>query len=222
MNDAHTVGFRRRHLPHWTVADRTYFVTIRLKGSLPAAVVDELRCERETLLARNPSSDEIDRARQREFLRIEANLDAAKSGARFLDSGSLADLVCKAFEWLESQKGWIVHALCVMPNHVHGVMRNTQSRNDELNRDMGILKGFTAREANRLLKRTGQPFWADENFDHWCRNDEKLRDAVRYTALNPVKAGLAASWRNWPWTRVGQAFLHDMERQSMQESAKNG
>ena len=41
MNDTRTIGFRRRHLPHWTVADRSYFVRNRLKGAIPANVVNE-------------------------------------------------------------------------------------------------------------------------------------------------------------------------------------
>ena len=46
-----TLGFRRRHLPHWTVADRPYFVTFRLKGTLPRELCDALARERRELVA---------------------------------------------------------------------------------------------------------------------------------------------------------------------------
>ena len=45
-----TIRFVRNRLPHWLVADRTYFVTLRLSGSLPRSVVRELIREREALI----------------------------------------------------------------------------------------------------------------------------------------------------------------------------
>jgi len=221
MNGVQTTGFRRRHLPHWTVADRSYFVTIRLKGSLPSAVVDDLRLKRETLLARQLPPEEMDRSHREEFRRIEAILDAGSAGPKFLDIAPVADIVFKAFEWLERQKGWTVHALSIMPNHVHAVLRNVQGRNEQLHRDLGILKGTTGRNANRELDRTGKPFWIDENFDHWCRTDRQLLRAVRYTVMNPVKARLVANWRDWPWTRVDKAFLPEVCGEEKGESGKN-
>lgn len=216
MNDVYTTGFRRRHLPHWTVADRSYFVTIRLKGSIPVAVARELERERAELAARKPTDDEVEAMRRIQFRRIDAILDSARSGPTFFNISAVADIVFAAFNWLETQKGWTVHALSVMPNHVHTVLRNIQGRNDQLNKDLGGLKGFTAHECNCVLDRTGHPFWMDENFDHWIRHDDKLISAVRYTALNPVKAGLVDQWSDWPWTRVSPAFLPDLEREMSQ------
>ncbi len=50
-------------------------------------------------------------------------------------------------------------------------------------------KGFSAREINRVLGRTG-PLWMDENFDHTVRSSEQLAHFQRYLAENPVKARL--------------------------------
>ena len=41
--------FRRRHLPHWDVADASYFVTVCLEGSIPAAGLRELQDYRREL-----------------------------------------------------------------------------------------------------------------------------------------------------------------------------
>jgi len=54
------------------------------------------------------------------------------------------------------------------------------------------LKGFTAREANRLLGRTGEPFWRRESFGRWVRNADEFRRITAYIENNPAKAGLAA------------------------------
>ena len=217
MDSVRTIGFRRRHLPHWTVADRSYFVTIRLKGSIPASVVRELEHERAELAARHPAKEEVETLRRTQFRRIDAILDAAVSGPKFLNIAPVADIVFSAFDWIDTQRGWRVHAATVMPNHTHTVLRNTKGHNDQLNRDLGVFKGFTARECNRILGRTGRPFWMDENFDHWIRHEGKLFSAVHYTAMNPVRAGLATHWSDWPWTRVGQAFLPDQDQDTTGE-----
>jgi len=62
------------------------------------------------------------------------------------------------------------------------------------------LKGSTAREANKLLNRTGQPFWQDESYDRLVRDAEVFRRIEKYTAQNPVRAGLADSAEKYRWS----------------------
>ena len=73
-----TIAFFRRNLPHWLVADRAYFVTLRLHGTLPRHVVDTMRQEREAILANGAQDTEIDDLRQKQFQRIEQILDGLK------------------------------------------------------------------------------------------------------------------------------------------------
>jgi hypothetical protein len=65
---------------------------------------------------------------------------------------------------------------------------------------MHSLKRFTAREANRILGRTGQPFWQDESYDRLIRNEKEFERTLRYIETNPVKAGLAATPEEFPWS----------------------
>jgi putative transposase len=53
-----------------------------------------------------------------------------------------------------------------MPNHVHLLILPKVP----VPILMRWLKGSTARSANLLLGRTGQPFWQDESYDHYARN----------------------------------------------------
>jgi len=69
-----------------------------------------------------------------------------------------------------------------------------------LRRITQAIKGYTAREANRLLSRTGQPFWQDESYDHWARDEAELRRIVVYTEGDPVRSGLVASPEEWRWS----------------------
>ena len=66
------------------------------------------------------------------------------------------------------------------------------------------LKGYTAREANRLLGRTGQPFWQDESFDHWSRDRAEFVRIVAYIENNPVKAGLVKRPEEWIWSSAAE------------------
>ena len=64
----------------------------------------------------------------------------------------------------------------------------------------GINKSYTARQANKLLGRTGEPFWQRESYDHWVRDEAEHRRIISYIENNPVKAGLVNSPRKYPWS----------------------
>ncbi|MBI5809362.1 MAG: hypothetical protein HZA74_13290 [Ignavibacteriales bacterium] len=68
------------------------------------------------------------------------------------------------------------------------------------------LKGSTARDCNKLLKRTGA-FWHHESYDHVVRNIEELRRIVNYVLLNPVKAGLVDDYEKWKWSYYNPKYL---------------
>jgi REP element-mobilizing transposase RayT len=65
---------------------------------------------------------------------------------------------------------------------------------------MRWLKGRTGRMANRILGRTGMPFWQEESFDHWVRSPEELQELIDYVERNPVKAGLVEAKQQWAWS----------------------
>jgi REP element-mobilizing transposase RayT len=83
-----------------------------------------------------------------------------------------------------------------MPNHVHLLV----TPRVEVSKMMQSLKRFTARECNRILGLTGQPFWQDESYDRLVRNEAEYRRIVRYIEMNPVRAGLAATPEEFPWS----------------------
>jgi REP element-mobilizing transposase RayT len=96
----------------------------------------------------------------------------------------------------ESQHAYDLHSYVVMANHVHMLV----TPQTPPPRFMQALKGFTAREANKLLNRAGEQFWQRESYDHWVRDDEQFRKIVRYIEENPVKAGLVAQPEDYRWS----------------------
>ncbi|RPI12327.1 MAG: hypothetical protein EHM65_06090, partial [Acidobacteriales bacterium] len=88
------------------------------------------------------------------------------------------------------------HAFVVMPNHVH-VLLTPRVLPSRL---LKSLKGCTARQANRVLGRTGEIFWQSESYDHWVRNDTEFQRIGAYIENNPVKAGLVARAGDYRWS----------------------
>lgn len=88
-------------------------------------------------------------------------------------------------------------AWVVMPNHVHALLIPLEPF--LLEDIVHSWKSFTANEANRILKRTGQ-FWQAEYFDRYIRDGKHYLAAVAYIEQNPVKARLCHTPEEWPFS----------------------
>ena len=125
----------------------------------------------------------------------------AGHGPQWLQDPSMARLVVSAIEQGEASLGlYVLEAYVVMPNHVH-LLLNPKVPVAEITRR---LKGPTARDANRVLNRSGKRFWQDESFDHWVRDDAERLRLRSYIESNPVVAGLAKTPEDWPWSSAAR------------------
>ena len=204
-----TLRFTRGNLPHWLVADHAYFVTIRLAGTIPRQVITALQAERDVLAKACANEEERTEVARRQFLHVERCLHAVDNTRNWLARPGVPEIVLANLDWLEKQRGWNVYAVTVLANHVHLLLRNNEGRSAELLGDISQYKNYVARQANRLLGRTGD-FWAREGFDHWCRDEAKVVGVARYICANPVKAGLVKVWTDWPWTQCVQWLRPDL------------
>ncbi len=198
--------FYRRHLPHWQPQGAVFFITFRLKNSLPYEVITSLREERERAKSALENIPESKRAKQnyldehRYFGKWDAYLDKAESGPRWLSQPEIAEIVKEALCYRDG-KVFDLHAYCIMSNHVHVVFEplSTSERRSDLPKIMQSLKSHTAREANILLNRQGA-FWQAESYDHVIRDNGEYTRILNYVLENPVKAGLVLQWDQWQWT----------------------
>lgn len=200
--------FYRRHLPHWQPRDAVFFVTFRLKNSLPIEVIKDLKEEREHTKAKLEEFPESEREGQnyleerRYFGKWDSFLDKAEFGPRWLSQPEIANILKEAMHYRDGNV-FDLHAFCIMSNHVHVVFEinkaNWQSALPDLPGIMQSLKRHTARQANLILGREGA-FWQDESYDHVIRNNEEYIRIVNYVLENPVKAGLVSDWDQWQWT----------------------
>jgi len=201
--------YDRGYLPHLRAQGRSYFITFRLHGTLPQEVLRQYQAERDALLAkaravRNadiPVGEELCAEERRRLFelyseKIEAYLDAGR-GECWLQEPRIGELVAGALRFFHSQR-YDLGPWVVMPNHVHVIIRPL--RTHLLDEIVKSWKGFTARETNKLLKRTGDSFWAREYYDHLVRDDQERARLTDYIHDNPRKARLCAGWEDWLWS----------------------
>jgi putative DNA methylase len=122
-------------------------------------------------------------------------LDTACTGPFFLRIPEIAHMVTDSI-YYRDQRSYHLQAFVVMPNHVHLLMTSLEP----ISKVMHSLKRFTAREGNRILGRTGQPFWQDESYDRLVRDRQEFERTVHYIESNPVAAGLVATPAEFPWS----------------------
>jgi putative transposase len=187
-----------------------------LYGSLPEKAIQRLReaqglVEREIGKAR-ASAERIAELKLNQhkklFGKLDAVLDKAETGPRWLGQAKVATLVEDALlrRYAELYKLW---AYVVMVNHLHLLLR-PKSMGGSIDSFVPLstitksIKGYTAREANRILKRTGEQFWQQELFDHWPRDENEFLRITAYIENNPVKAGLVKTSEEWRWSSAAE------------------
>jgi putative transposase len=105
-------------------------------------------------------------------------------------------LFMETVEKVIARFGWICHAYCLMSNHYH-LLIETPSPN--LSRGMQLLNGVYTQSFNRRHKRSGHVFQGRFKAI-LVEKESHLLELARYVALNPVRAGLARSAKDWAWS----------------------
>lgn len=216
--------FYRCALPHYQPANAKFFVTWRLKNSLPTIKVTELKeaFELETKeiirssMSQVEEADRLATARKRHLVRYEELLHQIQTGPHYLRQRAVAQTVQEALHHLDGDL-YTLLGYSIMSNHVHILIDTsiqTANMTDftpaawaslnvaPLEKIMMRIKGRSARYANLVLGRTGTPFWQPESYDYVVRNDRELLRILHYIAMNPVKAKLVSDWQDHAFTQV--------------------
>ena len=187
----------RRRLPHCYPPGKWLFLTWHLRGSLSHALY--------------PPAHKLSDGRA--FVWMDRYLDTTRDGPMYLRRQEVARIVMEALQRGVELDHYELRSFVVMANHVHALLLPKIAPA----RLLQSLKGVTAREANRLLGRTGESFWQRESYDHWVRDTQELERIVAYIENNPVKAGLVARAEDYLWSSAAGA-----ETSGHAPSARNG
>src|ERR1700757_117503 len=171
----------RGRLPHWEKDSATYFITFRLADSLPKSVLERIEAERKNIIAtasqlrREFSAAERKRLSQLSTTCIERFLDSG-AGACHLKHPAIAALVSQALYNFD-EKRYRLFAWCIMPNHVHVVVRLFPGQT--LASVLHSWKSFTSKRACKILRMAGV-LRQREYYDHLLRSEAEFDRAVNY------------------------------------------
>ena len=108
------------------------------------------------------------------------------------DHESLVELLSSVLEEFD----WTCHVLCLLGTHYHLVI---ETAGENLAAGMQRLKGLFAQGFNRRHGRVGALFQGRYG-SFPVLTDAHLLAVIRYIALNPVKARICDSPRDWRWS----------------------
>jgi REP element-mobilizing transposase RayT len=122
---------------------------------------------------------------------------ARRGTAPFTDSRLAAEVV-KTLYWLRSNQGISLYAFCLMPDHLHLLLRLDASEGRVLGQVIGSLKQFTTKRSWQL-GHTGH-LWQARFYDHILRRSEDGASVAAYILDNPVRKGLVEDASVYPYS----------------------
>jgi putative transposase len=170
----------RRRLPHQYPEGKWLFLTWHLHGSLPHALY--------------PPPSKLNHGEA--FAWMDRYLDTTRQGPMYLRRKNIAEIVITSLRRGVALGHYQLGPYVIMANHVHVLLLPAIPPS----RLLQALKGTTAREANRVLNRTGETFWQAESYDHWVRDHAEWKQIAAYIENNPVRAGVAARPEDYIWS----------------------
>jgi len=182
----------KRNLPHWQPENAVFFITVRLKGSLPKEVVLSLQQDRElqyTQLKEQGLSDkeleeELRKSYDFYFGQFDDLLDSGSTGPHWLKNDTIAQIWINALNHFDHERYKVV---CSTVEVMHS------------------LKSFTANKANKILQQKGA-FWQEESFDRVIRDRVEFEYRINYVLNNPVKAGIVSHWSDYTYNYIHLDF----------------
>lgn len=115
---------------------------------------------------------------------------------------------------IAAQKSFLVHAYCVMPDHLHLLIQGAAPDSDL----MAFVELFKQDTGFRFLAKTGRQLWQFKYYDRILRKVEAANRIAGYIWMNPVRQGICAVPQDYPFSGSFTEFGATMLQQSSPES----
>lgn len=113
-----------------------------------------------------------------------------------------------AFRETKAAYPFEIDAMVVLPDHLHCLWRLPKTDSDYSTRWRVIKSRFTRRAPDELKfcnnpsrsSKGERPIWQRRFWEHAIRNEDDYQKHLDYIHYNPVKHGLCAMARDWPYS----------------------
>ena len=95
-----------------------------------------------------------------------------------------------------AQYNWAIHSYCLMSNHYHLLV---ETPDGNLSKGMRQLNGVYTQKYNRCNRKVGHVFQGRFK-SVLVDGDAYLKELARYIVLNPVRAQMVRSTKDWRWS----------------------
>ena len=207
MNKLNFKGYYKRNLPHIQIEGCIYAISFRLAFSLPKPILDKLKNDKK-LYEENCKKLEGEQLKlykdensKKYYEDFDSFLGKYKNSANWLLTNEVAKVVAESLHFWHNKR-YDLYCYCIMPNHVHLIIKPYRKNEDyyySLSEILFSIKRYTVKKCNKILKREGQ-FWQHEYYDHVIRDIKDFNYQILYTLENPVKANLISKWDEWEYS----------------------
>ncbi len=206
--------YYKRYLPHIQPVDAVLFVTYSIKFEYPKSFYENLKRKKEEFfkslkhIPKEDRKEKINNFNKIQFDITDNFIAKFTKSPKWLNNSQIADIIKNSL-FFKHDKEYNLICYCIMPNHVHILIKPLLKTKDKPYSIAGIMKNhksFTAIESNKILKRNGQ-FWHRGYYDHYIRDENEFYNVIRYILNNPVKAGLVEKYEDWGYYWVNEEVL---------------
>jgi putative transposase len=125
----------------------------------------------------------------------------------FSDAESV-DVLRKAFRQVKGKRPFVIHAIVVLPDHLHTIWTLPPDDGDFATRWRLIKTWFTKNCPDlprttpnpARIRKNGQAIWQHRYWEHLLRDDDDFNRHMDYVHYNPVKHGYVRSPADWPYS----------------------
>jgi REP element-mobilizing transposase RayT len=118
-----------------------------------------------------------------------------KDRLQLFKSASAVNVFINILKSQVEKSSCIIPVYCFMPDHQHLIVTGTDSNSGILY----FIKQYKQKTGHWLSQHQSSAKWQKDFFDHIIRKDEGLVNLARYILDNPVRKGLVANWREYPY-----------------------
>jgi putative transposase len=122
----------------------------------------------------------------------------------FFKNNDTVTICISTLKTMCAKDGFIVLAYCFMPDHLHLLIEGINESSD-FKRFISEFKQRTGYWFKQNLKKK---LWQQSYFEHVLRDEESIKNLIKYIFMNPVRKGLVESYNDYSF--LG-SFEFDMD-----------